>query len=308
MRVVGVSFPLPRGGCEPAGAVLSILVCGMGPPGPSDIPSAAPLSRAGAPRLGVTLPAAPSGGRGSAPIRVLKSPASPLFRGRGPPRWPPWSRPASPLLRGSDALLRLRRFIPGRTGRLWRPAPAAPHTVKSMLPAHRGPRSVGRAPGYTLRGSGSLPPFRVFCRKDPITHSCLGAGIAPRVPRALTLTAPRHPQIAALGPRPLGVAAPRRFAYSITVPDLSITAPRFDLRHRGGRCAGRPVPRHQHGNITRSPAFGSAPTSAASGSRACRGASPHHVALRQRGLQLFINRGSLRASRVLWPCPRRVAA
>ena len=46
---LGVSPPLPPGGGEPSGAVLSILVRGVGPPGPLDKPPATPLSRDGAP-------------------------------------------------------------------------------------------------------------------------------------------------------------------------------------------------------------------------------------------------------------------
>ena len=46
---LGVSPPLPPGGGEPSGAVLSILVRGVGPPGPLDKPPATPLSRVGAP-------------------------------------------------------------------------------------------------------------------------------------------------------------------------------------------------------------------------------------------------------------------
>ena len=211
MRLAGSLFPLPAGGWRARG---HRTVHSRQRDGPSRAvwacSPATPLRGSGSLHWGLHSRRHPEG-RASAPIRVFDFPGCTPLQGVGVPPSTAISRPAAPLLRGSDSLLRPRRVNPGRTGRLWRPAPAAPHAMKCMP----GSPLRGRAPGYTLRGRG-----------------------------------------------PLGVAAPRRFAYSITVPDLSFTAPRFDLRHRGGRCAGRPVPRRQHGNITRSSALDNAPTSA----------------------------------------------
>ncbi len=136
----------------------------------------------GVPAQWVGLPATPFGGRGPSPFGCFGSPGDTLRQGSGSPRrlrgGPRRDRPqvgqdARKLaaLPGPAALVAQRwtilpfKIMSLHTGRLWRPAPAEPHTVKSMLPAHGGPRSVGHAPGCTLRGSGPFLLFRVFCER-----------------------------------------------------------------------------------------------------------------------------------------------